>query len=525
MWYLALVNRIRKSQGHRKKLDKEREMMELEFEKRNCHYMDQILRDNRTEELTQEIRLGDGMPDIGRVIGVWGQVILRGKEWRGDHIVVSGGVMVWALYAPEDGSESKCLDAWLPFKMKWDLGKGVKDGEIRISNLLKMVDGRSVSPRKIMLRAVVSASVQVMCPGETEIYMPPENVDGVELLHRTYPLDIYKEAGEKAFLSDEDLQMPNSGAKPEKILFSRFLPRIIEHKVLTGKLVFRGMGNLRILGRGDDRQLHVWDLDVPFSQVVQLQGEYSPEAQAELILGVTSLEPEMDTEGRVKVKCGMVAQYLVSDRELVCIAEDAYSPVKELEIHTKPSPLPAVLDRRMEMIRLDQKLPMDGMSLVWCDILPEHPRRRKTDTETILEFPGVFQLVCAGENGELTVSNVHWERELVLPVDADAWAEGEIQAGENAQISLGDGGLELQAQLPVNVVTTARNELPQITGLTLAGTLTREPGRPSLILRRAGKDTLWTIAKACGSSVSAIRRANDLTQEPEEDRMLLIPVI
>jgi hypothetical protein len=44
-------------------------------------------------------------------------------------------------------------------------------------------------------------------------------------------------------------------------------------------------------------------------------------------------------------------------------------------------------------------------------------------------------------------------------------------------------------------------------------------------LRRAGDGSLWELAKASGSTVAAIRSANDLENEPLDDRMLLIPVI
>jgi hypothetical protein len=43
-------------------------------------------------------------------------------------------------------------------------------------------------------------------------------------------------------------------------------------------------------------------------------------------------------------------------------------------------------------------------------------------------------------------------------------------------------------------------------------------------LRRAGDEGLWAIAKDYGSTVQAIREANQLTEEPENGQMLLIPI-
>ena len=52
------------------------------------------------------------------------------------------------------------------------------------------------------------------------------------------------------------------------------------------------------------------------------------------------------------------------------------------------------------------------------------------------------------------------------------------------------------------------------------------PDRPSVIIRsKKPEETLWDIAKYCGSTVSAIQRLNRLESEPEENRLLLIPVI
>ena len=52
-----------------------------------------------------------------------------------------------------------------------------------------------------------------------------------------------------------------------------------------------------------------------------------------------------------------------------------------------------------------------------------------------------------------------------------------------------------------------------------------DPQRPSLILRRAGENSLWELAKENGSTVDAICRANDITDDADlGQQMLLIPV-
>ena len=498
--------------------------MELEFEKRVCRYLDQVIRDTRSEEQTQEIRLGEGMPDVGRVIGAWGQVILRGKEWRGDSVTLSGGVMAWVLYVPEDGSEPRCLDTWLPFKMKWDLPEGVREGEIRASCLLRSVDARSISPRKIMTRAVVSQQIGVLCPGEAEVFVPRTVPEGVQMLKRSYPLRLLREAGEKAFQMDEELPLKGSDPVPGKIFSCGLQPRITDKKVLGDKVVFRGSGNLHLLGRTEDGQIHAWNLEMPFSQIAQLQETYGPDARAELMMGVTSLEPELDSEGKLRVKCGMVGQYLVDDREMVDLVEDAYSTGQEVDVHTRELELPAILESRTENIFGEQKLPVDASRVVDSVFLPEQPRMRRTDTGVDMEIPGMFQVLYYGEDGELMASSVRTEMEKMLETAPDVQVEGEVIPSDNLGVTMGDGSLELSVEMPVKLTSSSRQGLIQVTGMTLGEKKEPDPARPSLILCRVGDRSLWQIAKSSGSSVDAIRKINDLQEEPESERMLLIPV-
>ena len=55
-------------------------MLELQFQKAACRFLNCISGGVQNLELTQELKLTDGMPDIGRVLCAWGQVIARSKE-------------------------------------------------------------------------------------------------------------------------------------------------------------------------------------------------------------------------------------------------------------------------------------------------------------------------------------------------------------------------------------------------------------------------------------------------------------
>ena len=131
--------------------------MQLQWEKTLISAMGVAVREVQNQEQTLEVRLAEDMPDIGHIICGWGQPLLRAKDWNGDSMSVSGGIMAWVLYAPEDGSDPRCVEGWLPFQLKWNLPKTEHDGVIRCDILLRGVDARVLSARKMMLRAQISA--------------------------------------------------------------------------------------------------------------------------------------------------------------------------------------------------------------------------------------------------------------------------------------------------------------------------------------------------------------------------------
>jgi len=495
--------------------------LELQFKKSLCNCLDTVLQEVQNQEQTLEIKLPDGMPDIGRVLSAWGQPVLRSKEWRSGEIALSGGMLVWVLYAPEDGTQPRCIDSWIPFQMRMELPGDTTDGVIRISLIPRFVDARSVSARKIMVRAGIGTMVQALCPMEAEIFAPEQDAEGVELLRNTYPLRLPKEAGEKTFLLDEDLTLPPSAPEAEKLLYYRMQPKITDQKVLGNKLVFRGNGNLHVLYASEEGQLFSWDFELPFSQFAELRDSFSTDAQGDALLCPTSVELELDDEGHFRLKCGLVAQYVVDDLRMLELVEDGYSPGREMTIHSRELQLPAILETRRENMYGEQNIPAEAGIVTDVQFLPDFPRQRRTDNGIALEMPGSLQVLYYGEDGALQSANARWEGRQELRADADSQITA-IPMGASAEIT--PGSMNARLEVPMSLTATGSRGLPMVTGAELGEQRQPDPQRPSLILRRAGDTGLWDMAKASGSTMDAIRKANGLEADPIPGQMLLIPV-
>ena len=497
--------------------------MELQFNKRLCSCLDTALREVQNLEQTQEIRLPDAMPDLGRILAAWGQPMLRSKEWRPDGISLSGGMQVWVLYAPEDGTQPRCIDSWIPFQMRWDLPEDVEEGKLRIGCRMRFVDARSVSARKIMVRAGVAAMAEAFSPMEAQIYIPENVPEGVELLKRVYPVRLPREAGEKTFLIDEELTVPPSVPQPEKLVYYTIHPVCTDQKVMGNKIVFRGNSILHILFVSEEGQLHSWDFELPVSQFAELDGSYSTDAQTDVVMCPTSLELTLEDEGHLRLKCGIVAQYLVEDPELLELVEDAYSPGRELNIHSQMLELPVILETRQENLYGEQSIPGNANIVTDTQLYLDYPRQRRSGDQLEMEVPGTFQVLYYGEDGALQSSNARWEGQMKMAADENSNITA-VPGAVLPQVSIGNDTMTVRAEMSVQMKAAGTQEIPMVTGLVLGEQLQPSPNRPSLVLRRMGDGCLWDIAKATGSTMDAIRSANGLEGEPAPNQMLLIPV-
>ena len=496
--------------------------MQLQFSKNKIPCLRLIQGQTQTQEQTQELKLNEGMPDVGRILGTWAQPVIRGKEWRSDAVVCSCGVMVWVLYAPEDGSQAQCVESWIPFSVKWSIPDSGQDGTLLCQAAVKAADTRVLSGRKLMIRVSVCMTAEAYVPSVAEYYEPGEVPEDIQLRKKTYTPCLAAEAGEKAFMIDEELMLPGSAPAMGKMIRYSLQPEITERKVLGDKAVFRGNCIFHLLYRTAEGALASWDFEIPFSQYTELEREYGNQAQVDIFPFVTALETEMAEGGRIRLKAGLSGQYLLYDTPEIIMAEDAYSPFREVNLQTERVEIPTINPPVQKMIRVEQTAPFGGTRCADSEIFVGCPSIQPRSDRDAAELNGIFQVLYYDTEGQLQSGNAHYQQEEpVENGDSVAWC---VPKGR-PQIMPGIDSTALKAEVMLHQVFADAKPLDMLTGLTIGDQAEKDPARPSLILRRPGQQDLWTLAKENGSTEDAIRQANHLQGDPEPDQMLLIPVL
>lgn len=497
--------------------------MELQFNKEDLAFLHRAVDHAQTQEQTQEIRIEDGMPEIGRVLGCWGQVMVRGKEWRGNDILIQGGVKLCVLYAPEEGSGFQSVDAWLPFQMKWELKEELPDGTILVQPMLKSADARGVSSRKLMVRANISCSLHAFSPFHKEVYSPAQVPEDVCLLRRSYPVMLPKEAGEKLVQLDDELPLKKYAEKPWKLHGYRLIPTITEQRVMTDKLIFRGKGKLILICSCEDGKPEFLEQEISFAQYAQLSGEISANAMIRSVPILANLELEPG-DGKLYIKAGIVMQYLIYDREMLELIEDAYSPRRSVKVQLQPLEVPALLDSVTETVRQKQSMQVNQTQLLRCDWTGEFPTCANHDDTLILDQEGHMHLLYADEQGQLKAASQRGKLQWQLPSSSDNRTLLYLQAPD-VECYTDQEGIAADISLTYSADIVSTGMMDMVTSLELGELAEPDPMRPSLIVKRSGSDGIWSLAKACGSTVEAILEANALTEAPMDDRLLLIPVL
>lgn len=499
--------------------------MEVMFQKSVCTYLQMLAAQTKNQEITQELRIPDSMPDIGRVLGCWGQVIVRSKEWKNNSMNVSGGLLVWCMYSPEDGSEARCTDTWIPFQENWDFPPSVRDGMVYVSPYLSSVDARCISARKLMFRCNVEISGEALEQSETMLYAPDNLPKDIELLYSTYPMDIPEEAGEKTFQVDEVLSITDGKTTANKIVYCKTDLEITEQRVMTNKVIFRGCANLHILYMDQEGYLRTYEWKQPFSQLSDLDKDYGNDASAWIMPVLTGQEVEIMEDGQLQYKCGIAAQYVIYDRKMICVVEDAYSNERQLNIHTEEIKLPARLDQYKDNAELRSNAFDKIGNIVDTACLITAPDMQLGDNGVRIAMNGQFHALYTDENGTLQGQQNKCRDELIIQSDSDNQIRFRSTISVNPQIQHTVGGEQYIQEVVLEAEVLKNQEFVVVSGLDFGEIEVVNEDRPSVILKRIGDRRLWDVAKECKSTVAAIKEANALDSDTvDSDRLLLIPV-
>lgn len=500
--------------------------MELQFEPRPMKYLCKILQETKNQEETMEIIVPDSYPDVHRMLCGSAVAVARSKEEHTGCVMVSGGIQCRVLYVAEGEKVPKCLEGYMPFQVKVESPQLTDSARTTFQVHVKNVDVRMLNSRKIMIRVNLCWTLTAYDTCQQTLYTLTEQPHTLQTYTAEYTFGLPAETAERSFQMTETLQF--SGSRPLVGEVYRFEPRLelTELRIAGNKAVFKGLAHLRALYGTRDDALAVQEAEIPFSQYCELADTYEEE-ELDLKLTLQGCETErtMQPDGEaLTVTMQILAQCVVRQNHAVQMVEDAYCVDGELVPQWETYAFVNRLDRQTFNRTQRESREMDIADVVDAWACREPVQMVRSEGGMLMTVPVNVNLLYL--NGKKEYHFMSFRSEVTEKIPMHESAGCHVQAEISGQVMVVPAGNTMELRYPVTMTVecVAEGAYRSLCGGEIRAAEKKQQKRPAVIVRRTRSgETLWDIAKASGTTVEKIRRANHMDTETTEAGVLLIP--
>ena len=498
--------------------------MELELRQQKLPYLAPVAMAAQNLEESAECIVPDASPDIDRVLDTTGMILLREKTCQEGRCTANGVVRAWVIYLAEGEDTPRRLELSIPFAARVEEPSVNDSCTLCFRGTLRNIDTRVVNPRKVSIRANMTAEMTAYKPSELGFTGSAAATDGVQCRTEQRRVVIPAAASEKAFVVSDELELPQGMPSVREVLGWNAALALTDRRLIGEKAVFKGEAAVDLLYTTDTGALEEWQTRLPFSQYMDLPGAMEDDIP-EVTLVLTGAELSPDGAGsRLQLSLNAIAQCLASTQRELKLLTDLYSTKGEAAVTMEDNSVESLLD--CQHIRQDcrETVAFPKGRPIAARVLVDVPnQRREADTLTMAS-DALLSVLYLDESEQLQSASRRTTIECWTELAPGCVCRPAAALSGDVQCSPVSDGAELRFAVEFTAPCYSATDVSSITSCQL--TQTPEQGRrPSLIVRTVREgETLWSLAKECKSGVEAIREANALEGEVVDGMLLLIPV-
>ena len=471
---------------------------------------------------TAESVVPDTDPDIGRVVSVRTNVLLKSKDLTSRGVLVTGEMQAALLYITESETAVSCVKLHKEFDMEFELGQIQAEALTQIRLSVASTEARVINPRKVAVTAELVGALR--CYRQEELLLETQLPESAEKLVHVRREEAQTSAvsavTEKTFAVSEQFRFPDTKGEPERVLSQEVGFTLDEVQQVGSRAVVKGTASVTVyyLSKEADYPLRT-QFTAPFSQIVDTgtASMGSSSAHVELTSAYFDLIDTISGEKALDVELHALLE-LVSREELpVAWFADAYCNRMPCVCQSQSLPLVSVSAAR--------KLRLEGEGIVSIaedceDVLCVLPfLAQLTQNGSELNALCCLDVLYRSKGGGISAVRRLFELEKGTLGAADRLGDLRL-CGEDFR----PDGTALRARLSLEVETQSveTRQVNALTGVSLDEEASwQADSLPSVTLVRGG-DELWELAKRCHSSVAAIEALNaEALRTP--GALLLIP--
>lgn len=478
-----------------------------------------------SQEETLESIVPDAFPDVARVVSASGRAFLKDKELGEGVLRLTGTAKVTVLYIPEGEELPRALEIAIPFQYQRDDPKFHAGCPVLADVQAASADAHTINPRKLLARVNVAVWAAAYDRERRELSadLMVGKGEGLQKLIAPRKCCVIPDVLEKGFAFSDVLRPPASRPELEELLLYRAELGTADAKFIGKKLVLKGDVQLSVVYRSGEGVCQT-RFELPYSQILDI-GELPDEAEPEVAVALKNVDCRA-REGELEVALEMLAQAAVWERRSVSLISDAYCVGQPIDVERAPVRLCTMAERSARR-ELGRKLCESGIpakQVLDCGAAVSSLTAAPAEGGISYTAQVNASILYLSEDDALC--SVEVDIPVTCRVDVPSGCECACRCrpvGECTAVPV-TGGLEVRFEAEFTWNVTREEQSACVTGVK-PGEVRDTGPRPSVVIRRVERgETLWDIAKSCGSTVDDIRCANTLPgEEAAAGALLLIP--
>ena len=473
-----------------------------------------------------EILIPDYLPQVFKIVKCFLIPVVLQKQVLTGRLTAEGYLRCVVYYQAEEDGTLCQTEQKIPFTKQVELPTGdFGEASVQVTGETEYVNCRALSGRRIDVRGAFELHVLVAAQVGGDLITALAG-EGVQQKMVTLSGAKLVGSAEKLMTAQETV---NFAQQPAAVLSIQPCGVVEETKLLSGKAVLKGAVQADILCRAADGALFHTMQDVPFNEILDLDGaDESCQACAWADPTGCTIAQEEGENGAVNLSVTVMLSVRVwRETEYVAVA-DAFSTQDEMELTEGTVALEqaAVLEEDVDA-QASGQMPDQSAKLLDALATPLTLQLVEEEGHTVLRGRAVAHVLCGNAAGEIDCYDKTCEYTVPgiyegTPADWIALCTAQV-----AGVTASQQGSEITAGVALKVkgLLMRRAGAQVLTGAVCLQPRTREEDGVALRIYFAqGGEALFDIAKRYAAPPEAIAAANDLAGEVlEEPRQLLIP--
>jgi len=465
------------------------------------------------------------MGDIEKILRCSLTARASSKRIEGQRLIVGGVAFMRMLYITNDG-KVESFETQIPFSKNLDLNAAGENPAATVRFETEYSNCHAVSPRRIELRGALLMRARVQVSAALSIAVDADD-EGVECKKKAFEADLALCSACENFTVMEEYEL---SAPISSVVRMNATPKVLEHKIVSGRLIIKGEIDLTIIYVSDEadsvKEAH---FTLPVNHFMSV-GCAEEGDRADLRLDICRLSAEpIGREGKeIAVEVFLEASAEITRKETIealcdcyCIGRESACEKGEISINTLS---------KNESKTHEIRLPLDeSISGEVIDAFAEIKNTLASvneQGEVMLKGDLSAGMLARSGDGEIAALQKSQPIEVSLAADRDyigAVCDGEMQVLSAARVPNKN---EVCVTLLLAAKILKSETIPVVSGMSISSEETARDPKTAMIIyfAKAGEDA-FDIAKRYNTSYRAVMEQNGLEDGVlSSNKKILIPM-